>query len=185
MNTSKDDNPKKKPGAPAGNTNAIGNEGGRPTKYKPEYNQQVYELCLLGATDAQIAAFFDISESTLNEWKKDIIKFSEAVKRGKIQADSKVAAALYKRAIGFSYDETTFERIDMGENLKERDIKADVYKKKVVTKMVVPDTGAAMNWLKNRQKDIWRDNVEIDFNKLSDEDLDKLIERLKASVNGQ
>lgn len=36
-------------GAPLGNKYAEGH--GRPTKYKPEYDDQVYKLCLLGATD--------------------------------------------------------------------------------------------------------------------------------------
>jgi hypothetical protein len=42
-----------------------------------------------------------------------------------------------------------------------------------------------MNWLKNRQKELWRDNMEIDFNKLTDEQLDKIIERLTNKANGQ
>ena len=31
---------------------------GRPTKYKPEYSAQAQKLCLLGATDAEMADFF-------------------------------------------------------------------------------------------------------------------------------
>jgi hypothetical protein len=33
-------------------------ERGRPTKYKEEYNEQAYKLCLLGATDKELADFF-------------------------------------------------------------------------------------------------------------------------------
>ncbi|MDQ3844202.1 MAG: hypothetical protein M3342_09340, partial [Bacteroidota bacterium] len=60
---------------------------------------------------------------------------------------------------------------------KESNIKTEAYKRKVVTKMVAPDTGAAMNWLKNRQRELWRDN-EIDFDSLTDEQLDKILDRI-------
>jgi hypothetical protein len=160
------------------------NRGGRPSKYLPEYAKQARKLCLLdiGITDAHLAEFFEVNEDTIYEWKKKFPEFSESVKGGKKLADANVAAALYKRAIGFTYDEVTFEKIDAKvvlETTTAGDIKTDqAYKKKVVTKLVVPDTGAAMNWLKNRQKELWRDN-EIDYSKMTDEQLDYIIEKLK------
>lgn len=33
------------------------NTGGRPTAYRKAFDEQVYKLCLLGATDAEIAVF--------------------------------------------------------------------------------------------------------------------------------
>jgi len=45
------------------------NKVGRPTDYKEDFNEQAYKLCLLGAIDKDLADFFDIAESTLNEWK--------------------------------------------------------------------------------------------------------------------
>ena len=44
---------------------------GRPTKYKAEYAEQARKLCLLGATDMEMADFFEVSEFTINKWKKD------------------------------------------------------------------------------------------------------------------
>jgi len=73
--------------------------GGRPTKYKPEFNKQVYKLCLLGATDSEIAVFFCISESTLNNWKIDYPEFLESLRAGKDSADCAVAESLYQTAI--------------------------------------------------------------------------------------
>ena len=56
--------------APKGNKYAEGCEdSGRPTKYKDEYCEQAYKLCLLGATDKEMADFFQVSLSTLNLWK--------------------------------------------------------------------------------------------------------------------
>jgi uncharacterized protein YjcR len=130
MKESKQD--KKQPGAPKGNKNALGNDGGRPTKYKTQYVEEAYELCLLGATDKDLAEEFEVNEDTINEWKKAYPAFADALKRGKRKADAKVAAALYKRAVGFSYDEVTFEKVDISDSLNDDDIKEDIYKKKVV-----------------------------------------------------
>ena len=159
-----------------------GTKAGRPSKYKAAYAQEAYELCLLGLTDAQLAEHFEVNADTIHEWKKVHPEFSESVRKGKIQADSKVAAALYKRALGFSYDEITFEKVDNKTNLEITPnalITQDAYKKKIVTKLVIPDTGAQMNWLKNRQKELWRDN-DIDFDKLTDEQLDRVLDRILA-----
>lgn len=170
------------------NTNPDKRPIGRPTKYKPEYAEEAYRQCLLGKTDKDLALHFGVAESTIHEWKNNFPEFSESVRAGKDKADGDVAYSLYRRAMGFTYEEVTFEKIDSKtalENDTNEDLQTEVYKKKVVTKLVVPDTGAAMNWLKNRQKELWRDNMEIDFNKLTDEQLDKIIERLTNKANGQ
>ncbi len=45
---------------------------------------------------------------------------------------------------------------------------------------MIPDTGAITMWLKNRQKDLWRDkqNHEFGFEKLTDEQLDEIVNRI-------
>lgn len=53
----------------------------RPTKYQEAYAEQARKLCLLGYTDAELADFFEVSESTINKWKLDYPKFSESIKR--------------------------------------------------------------------------------------------------------
>jgi hypothetical protein len=171
--------------APKKNAYAKGNKGGRPTKYKREFAEQAFKLCLLGATDNQLADYFQIDEATVNRWKTDHEEFCKSLRRGKIEADANVAEGLYKRAIGFQYDEITFEKVDGKialEKIENGDIKAnDAYKKKVVTKMVVPDPGAAKLWLTNRQKELWRES-EFDFYKLTEQQLDLIIEKLKNSA---
>jgi hypothetical protein len=134
------------------------NKSGRPTKYRKPYAAQARKLCLLGATDIQLAEFFEVSESTISLWKVKHPEFSEAVKGAKMLADAEVATALFKRATGFKIKETTFEKI-VGE--QSEPITTDLFKKKVVIKTVVPDTGAAMNWLTNRQKELWRNKQDI------------------------
>lgn len=164
--------------------------GGRPTKYLPAFCKQVHKLCLLGATDKEIADFLEIAESTFYEWKVKYPKFSEAVKGGKIIADANVAASFYKRAIGYEYNELTFERIDSKvalENMVTGDVIEEPYKKKVVTKHLPADAGAALNWLKNRQPDKWKDakNIEIDYSKLTDEQLTIIADNIINKANGQ
>ncbi|MES1763769.1 hypothetical protein ACKWMU_12765, partial [Escherichia coli] len=54
----------------------------RPTKYQEAYAEQARKLCLLGYTDAELADFFEVSESTINKWKLDYPEFSESIKKG-------------------------------------------------------------------------------------------------------
>lgn len=149
---------------------------GRPTDYKSEYCEQVTKLCKLGATDKEIADFFDVEETTVNNWKIAHPEFFESIKKGKIIADAEVAHSLHKRAIGYQYDEVTFEKIGPGEDQVEvgetgiETIKQDLFKKKVVTKEVPPDVAAQNIWLKNRRGKVapdaqrWVDKVESDVN---------------------
>lgn len=139
------------------------NPVGRPTKYDPIFNEQVFKLCLLGATDKEIADFLNIRESTLNNWKIEFPEFMESIKKGKGKADSQVAEKLFKRAIGFKFDEVTFERFEKTEIDEFGNVtKEPGTKVKTVRKLVVPDTTAQIFWLKNRQSKNWRDKQEID-----------------------
>ncbi|MCW3108476.1 MAG: hypothetical protein JWQ09_2982 [Segetibacter sp.] len=169
--------------APEENKNTKSNAGGAPSKYKAIYAEQAYKLCLLGFTDKQLAAFFEVSEDTIYEWRKVHKQFADKVKAGKTMADAEVVAAMYKRAVGFSYDELTFEKIDGKMNLEvtpDELITTDAYKKKIVTKLVIPDTGAQMNWLKNRQRDLWKDkqSFEFDLEQFTDEQLEMIVNRI-------
>lgn len=146
---------------------------GRPTDYRKEYCERVEKLCKLGATDKEIADFFDVAESTINLWKTEHQEFSESIKKGKIIADAEVAHSLHKRAIGYQYDEVTYEKIGPGDDKVEvgeqgmETVKQDQYKKKVVTKEVPPDVAAQNIWLKNRRSKVdkeaqrWADKHEI------------------------
>lgn len=81
-----------------GNGKKNGN-GGRPTSYRKEYAEQAFKLCLLGFTDAELADFFGVSETTINNWKNAHPEFLESLKRGKSVADAEVAHTLYQTAV--------------------------------------------------------------------------------------
>ena len=123
-------------------------------------------------TDEQIASNMGIATSTLYNWKNEHLEILEALKKGKEVVDIQVENALLKRALGYTYKETTRECDEDGE-LKVT---------KVVTKEVVPDATAQIFWLKNRRPDLWRDKQNIEhsgqinnpFADLSTEELRKL-----------
>ena len=85
---------------PKGNKHALGNKGGgRPSSFRKEFVSLAHDLALLGATDKDLAEALGTSEQTINTWKKVHLEFSLALKKGKLEADSKVAASLYKSAL--------------------------------------------------------------------------------------
>lgn len=137
---------------------------GRPSKYKPEFAEQAAKLCALGATDAQLADFFDVAVSTINLWKVQHPEFSESIKVPKEQANDRVEQSLYRRAMGYEHDETDLRVVDHA-------IVATP-----IRKHYPPDTTAAIFWLKNRRPAEWRDKTDIEhsgdlivkINKLAD-----------------
>jgi len=149
----------------------IKNKLGRPSLYKKEYNEQVFKLCLLCATDNEIANFFNVEPSTINNWKKDYPEFLESIKEGKIQADANVAKSLYRKAVGYEIEEEEAKVVSQGNG---QGSKIEIVK---VKKYYAPDTAALSIWLKNRRgkiKDVddsgqetgghkWADKQEIDL----------------------
>ena len=122
----------------------------RPSKYKDEFIQQTFKLCMFGFTDKNLAAFFGIAKSTLNQWKKKHKEFSDSLTRGKNIADAEVAASFHKRAKGYQYDE-----------VHKKLVAGRMKIIKVITKEVPPDPKACLNWLKNKKPLQWRDKQEI------------------------
>ena len=99
----------------------------------------------IGLTDEQIAENCGIAVRTLYEWKNKYPQIMQALKKGKAWADTEVENALFKRAVGYEYDEVTYE---------------DGKLTKVVKKHVSGDVTAQIYWLKNRRPDLWRDKRE-------------------------
>ena len=126
------------------------NAFGRPTEYSTTCNEQVKKLCLLGAIDTQIADFFNVCAATIDTWKKEHPDFLGAIEEGKKVADNQVVKSLYKRANGYVAIDTKFATFE-GEISDEREY----------DKHYPPDTNACMFWLKNRDRDNWREKQDI------------------------
>ncbi len=125
---------------------------GCPTKYRAIYDEQAFKLCLLGLVDSELADFFEVEESTINNWKKEFPSFLESMNRGKKIANAEVAASLYKRATGF-------ERPDSVKIFMPANASKPVYAK--YTEYFPPDASAAFRFLLNREPDKWRDKREV------------------------
>ncbi len=123
---------------------------GRPSAYKAEYAKQAEKLCLLGATDQEIADFFEVNVRTVYRWKGQYPAFCQALKAGKDQADERVERSLYQQAIGYEQDEV---KIFMPAGA-ESPVYAE-YRAKVA-----PNVTAAIFWLKNRRRNDWRDRID-------------------------
>lgn len=124
--------------------------GGRPSAFKPEYVEQAKKLCALGATDKEMADFFQVALSTLNLWKIKHPEFSESLQMGKDVADKRVVQALYSRAMGYSHEDVDIRVVD------------GAIMETPLIKHYPPDTTAAIFWLKNRRPDEWRDKQEVE-----------------------
>lgn len=126
---------------------------GQPTKYKIEFAVQAEKLCKLGATDMEIADFFEVDVRTVYNWKHDQPEFFHALKQGKAESDDRVERSLYQKAIGYEQDEV---KIFMPGGADE-----PVYAP--FRAKISPDTTAAIFWLKNRKPEEWRDKAVTEF----------------------
>lgn len=143
-----------------------------PVPYDPLIITQARKLSDLGATDTELADFFEIDTATLYRWKVQFPDFCEATKGGKYAADDRVERSLYQRAVGYTFDA-----------VKIIAVKGEVHKVPY-REHVPPDTAAASMWLRNRRKDQWRDRHEYEHGKPGD--FDKLdAAGLRAAISGR
>ena len=149
----------------------------RPSKYNPEYVEQAAKLCALGATDIEIADFFDITTRTLYRWKSDNDEFCQSLKVAKEIADDRVERSLFARANGYEHDEVDI-RVVQNEIVQTP-----------IRKFYPPDTTAAIFWLKNRRPDMWRDKTDVAIAGADGKDLFAPLvaasEALRESIRGK
>ncbi|MGV8823024.1 terminase [Methylibium petroleiphilum] len=110
--------------------------------------EQARKLCLLGATDQEVADFFEVSTRTIYRWKALHDAFCQALKAGKAEADDRVERSLFSRATGYEHDEVDIRVVD------HRIVQTRL------RKYYPPDTTAAIFWLKNRKPEEWRDKID-------------------------
>jgi len=119
---------------------------GRPTRFHPAMCEEAHNYCLLGATNDQLADFFGVSPSTIDNWIAGRRDFEAAVKSGRVIADAKVARGLYVRAVG--YDRKVEREVILGGELKP-----------VTSTVHYPaNVQACIFWLRNRRRRSWRDS---------------------------
>jgi len=103
--------------------------------------KQAFKLALLGASDKEIADFFECNVQTIEYWKRTKTKFRDALKRGRMHANSEVAYAGYKKATGFEYEEEHLSYVK------------GVPQVTTVKRYMPPDTMAIFKWLAIKGRD--------------------------------
>lgn len=124
---------------------------GRNSLYREDYADQAFKLCLLGATDEELADFFGVVVATIYNWKNEHTAFLEATIAGKTKADAEVAHSLYRSATGH---ELTAEKL-----VKKDDGSYEAIRYK---RYVPGDPGAAFKWLANRRRENWADTQKLE-----------------------
>lgn len=129
---------------------------GRPTDYRPEYARMAATACSLGATDSDLAKLFDVSDTTIDNWKTAHPEFLGSVKEAKSLLDQQVEQSLYRRATGWEHDAVKIMAVAQGEGL------GSAIEKVPYVEHYPGDTTAMIFWLKNRQPARWRDRQEVE-----------------------
>lgn len=123
---------------------------GQPSAYKPEFAKQAAKLCEFGATDMELAGFFEVNVLTIHRWKHKHEDFCNALRTGKDHADERVQRSFYNRAVGYTF-----------ESEKVFQFQGKIVRAKTL-EHVPPEPGAAFSWLKNRRGEQWRDKSEVE-----------------------
>lgn len=140
---------------------------GRPSDYRPEYDEMVHNFALLGACDREMCKIIGVSEVTFNAWKKEYPSFLKSLQEGREIADGKVARSLYQRAVGYSHPDVhiTTQKIKLEDGSED----VNVIKTPII-KHYPPDPGAAKHFLNIRRRNVDKDSfawVETSSKELS------------------
>lgn len=121
---------------------------GRPTLYRPEHPDLARRLCQLGGTNDELATFFEVSRSTIDEWLRVHPEFAEAVRKGRDIIDMAVADKLLSRALGYTHEGRKYV-LHRGE---EKELRHVVH--------YPPDVQACVFWLRNRRRRHWQERAQ-------------------------
>ena len=119
------------------------NHRGRPTLYRPEYPDLARRFCQLGGTNEDLADYFEVSRSTIDEWLRVHDAFAEAVRRGRDGIDMVVADQLLSRIMGYTHEGRKYV-LYKGEEKEIRHVQH-----------YPPDVQACIFWLRNRRRKQW------------------------------
>lgn len=129
---------------------------GRKSKFDSHvrpYLNQIAEWKKSGATDEEISAALGIALSTFSDYKNKYSELSDALRVGKQTVVLNIKAALYKKAIGFEYEEKR------GVKKGDKVVSTEIYKR-----YAPPDTTAAAMLLRNYDDNFRdKDSVQTDF----------------------
>jgi hypothetical protein len=132
----------------------------RTITWNDSYVSIIYNLLLLGATNEIIASTLGIPKPTLDNWIASKPQLKSLMQKGRIFADSEVAASLFKTAVGFTHP----DEVILTNRVKEFDEFGRVIKEYTeplrvqIQKHYPPNVKAALKWLSIRRPDMWAEN---------------------------
>lgn len=136
---------------------------GRPNAYMERIEprrKEIIEWARAGATNKEIAIALGIGYSTFQEHIAKHPDFSEALKEARLSGVPMVKLALYRRAVGFEYEERKISQH------KDEDGTIKDYVE-VTKKQALPDVGACQVFLRNNTEDFRdKDKFTYDFKNL-------------------
>lgn len=118
---------------------------GRPSTYRARYAAAAAILARNGASDAQLADFFGVPQSTIHRWKIRYPSFRKAIEDGNEALTPWVERSLAHRAMGYTHDS---EKIfyNSAEDKVVRVPTREHYP---------PDVAAAKHWLERKGGPEW------------------------------
>jgi hypothetical protein len=155
---------------------------GRASKsaYHPGFDRRATDYAMLGASNEELAQLFGVSVSAIQKWLVERPSFARAVRKGRVEADAKVARSMYRAAVGYKHGETRVRR----------DQKGQIIEKTEIRKEQAPNVNAGVLWLTNRAGSKWRDRkvadavVTMDLGDLVREALERRQERAATTIEG-
>lgn len=109
------------------------------SSYRAGFASAAAKLAMLGTSEAEIAALFEVSTDILSEWKATYPSMGKAITDGGLLADARVAEQLHRCATGYTYETEEITVID------------GQIRRVPVTVHVQPDPQAAIFWFNNRR----------------------------------
>jgi hypothetical protein len=107
-------------------------------------------LARSGLTKVEIGTALGVSRDTVRRWSNAYPDFCTALKGGRIEADALVEDSLFRRALGYDFEET---EVSVSEDGKAK-------RAKKTKRHMAPDVAACIFWLANRRPDRWRRNPD-------------------------
>ena len=131
---------------------------GRPNAWTEKIEPRkddIVEWARAGATNKEVAEALGIGYSTFCDHLSKNKDFSDSLKQAKLSGVPMVKLALYKRALGFEYEEkkTYMKKDENGVTMTYTEI---------TKKQALPDVGAIQTYLRNNTEN-FRDKSKFDY----------------------
>jgi len=107
-------------------------------------------MCLLGASDADLAEAFNVDQAQIARWRVDYPPFDKAINASREGADVRVVRSAFRRTQGYKVKERAKVTGPNGVQVIEKE------------RYIPPSDAMITLWLTNRQGKRWRDRKVVE-----------------------